>query len=218
MRLIRALIILLIVVAVIMIAVLAGGSALSLDWNHKHRAETAALPMLDAETHNGLVRIAANGMEFRARVAGLDNTGPGVVLLHGFPETSAMWIPLIELLSDQGFRVVAFDQRGYSPGARPEALDAYSIPQLVDDVFAVAQATGMQQFHLVGHDWGAAVGWAAVMAQARNCCARGRACRFRISRRSATRSRTTPISSSAVDTCSSSARRCCRRRCSRSTT
>jgi pimeloyl-ACP methyl ester carboxylesterase len=164
-RLIRALIILLIVVAVIMIAVLAGGSALSLDWNHRHRAETAALPLLDANTHSGLVRIAANGMEFRARVSGLDNTGPGVVLLHGFPETSVMWTPLIELLSDQGYRVVAFDQRGYSPGARPVAVDAYSIPQLVEDVFAVAQATGMQQFHLVGHDWGAAVGWAAVMAK-----------------------------------------------------
>jgi pimeloyl-ACP methyl ester carboxylesterase len=164
-RLLRALIILLIVIAVILIAVLAGGSLLSLDWNQRHRAETAALPLLDANTHHGIVRVAANGFEFRARVAGLDNTGPGVVLLHGFPETSLMWNPLIELLADQGYRVVAFDQRGYSPGARPDGAAAYSIPQLVEDVFAVAQATGMQQFHLVGHDWGAAVGWAAVMSR-----------------------------------------------------
>jgi pimeloyl-ACP methyl ester carboxylesterase len=164
-RLLRALVILLIVVAVILIAVLAGGSLLSLDWKHQHRAEAAALPLLDAQTEHGIVRIAANGMEFRARVAGLHNTGPGVVMLHGFPETSLMWSPLIELLADQGYRVVAFDQRGYSPGARPENVAAYSIPQLVEDVFAVAGAAGMQQFHLVGHDWGAAVGWAAVMSR-----------------------------------------------------
>ena len=165
MRLLRALIILLIAIAVILIAVLAGGSLFSLDWNHRHRAQTAVLPLLDANTHNGIVRIGANGLEFRARVAGLDNTGPGVVLLHGFPETSLMWNPLIELLADQGYRVVAFDQRGYSPGARPDGAAAYTLPQLVDDVFAVAQAAGMQQFHLVGHDWGAAVGWAAVMSR-----------------------------------------------------
>jgi pimeloyl-ACP methyl ester carboxylesterase len=86
-------------------------------------------------------------------------------MLHGFPETSAMWTPLIELLADQGYRVIAFDQRGYSPGARPRGAESYAIPHLVDDVFAVAQAAGMAQFHLIGHDWGAAVGWAAVMGR-----------------------------------------------------
>jgi len=164
-RLIRSLIIVLIVIVVILMAVLALGSWLSLDRQYRHTVETAALPLLDPTTLDGLVRIAANGFEFRARVAGLGNTGPGVVLLHGFPETSAMWEPLISLLADQGYRVVAFDQRGYSPGARPDGVSAYTIPQLVDDVFAVATAVGMQQFHLVGHDWGAAVGWAAAIAR-----------------------------------------------------
>ena len=165
MRLIRSLIIVLLVVAVILIAVLAGGSLMSLDWNRAHATATAQLPLLDATTQNGIVRIPANGYEFRARVAGLSNTGPGVVLLHGFPETSAMWSPLIELLADQGYRVVAFDQRGYSPGARPRGVESYTIDKLVDDVFGVAHAAGMQQFHLVGHDWGAGVGWAAVMSR-----------------------------------------------------
>jgi pimeloyl-ACP methyl ester carboxylesterase len=162
-RLIRSLIIILLVVAVVLIAVLAGGSLMSLDWNRAHANETARLPLLDGTTQTGLVRIAANGFEFRARVAGLANTGPGVVMLHGFPETSAMWTPLIELLADQGYRVVAFDQRGYSPGARPRGVESYAIPQLVDDVFAIATTAGMSQFHLIGHDWGAAVGWAAAM-------------------------------------------------------
>lgn len=171
MRLFRRLVVGLIVIIVALVAVLALGSAMSLDRDRHHSAEAAALPLLDATTRAGLVpqgdivRIPANGFEFRARVAGLDNAGPGVVLLHGFPETSAMWLPLIELLADQGYRVVAFDQRGYSPGARPDGVAAYAIEQLVEDVFAVAQAAGMNEFHLVGHDWGAGVGWAAAIAR-----------------------------------------------------
>jgi pimeloyl-ACP methyl ester carboxylesterase len=163
--LIRSLVIVLLVIVILIVMVLAAGSLLSLDWQHRHRAATAGLPALDAETDAGIVRIAANGMEFRARVAGLHNSGPGVVLLHGFPETSAMWLPLIDALAAQGYRVVAFDQRGYSPGARPDAVDAYSIAPLVEDVFAVAAAVGFREFHLVGHDWGAGVGWAAVLGR-----------------------------------------------------
>ena len=49
-----------------------------------------------------------------------------IVLLHGFPETSAMWIPLIKAASAAGYRVVAFDQRGYSPGARPGKAVSYT--------------------------------------------------------------------------------------------
>ena len=165
MKLILRLVFVLAVIVVALLAVLGGGSFLSLDRDRHHSVETAALPLLDADVHDGIVRIPANGFEFRARVAGLGNTGPGVVLLHGFPETSAMWQPLIELLADQGYRVVAFDQRGYSPGARPNDVAAYAISNLVDDVFAVAQAAGMKEFHLVGHDWGAGVGWAAVIAR-----------------------------------------------------
>lgn len=111
---------------------------------------------------DGLVRVPASGFEFRARVAGLSNSGPPLLLLHGFPETSAMWLPLIEAAAADGYRVVAFDQRGYSPGARPERVEAYLLPELVGDVFAVADTMGFERFHLVGHDWGAVVGWLAV--------------------------------------------------------
>ena len=84
-----------------------------------HTAATRELPLF-APSREGLVRIRASGMEFRARIAGFDNpSGEGVILLHGFPETSIMWTPLIERLAKAGYRVVAFDQRGYSPGARP---------------------------------------------------------------------------------------------------
>jgi len=58
-----------------------------------------------------------------------------------------------------GYRAVAPDQRGYSPGARPDGVEAYRMPHLVDDVLAIADTMEMRAFDLVGHDWGAYVSW-----------------------------------------------------------
>jgi pimeloyl-ACP methyl ester carboxylesterase len=102
-------------------------------------------------------------MEFRARIAG--SHGDGVILLHGFPVTSAMYEPLLAAAAEGGYRVVAFDQRGYSPGARPAGSEHYAVGDLVGDVLAVADAVGFERFHLVGHDWGSAVGWSLVLAE-----------------------------------------------------
>jgi pimeloyl-ACP methyl ester carboxylesterase len=145
------------------VAVLVGGSLLSLDWERGHTAATLALPLASPSGPDGLARIEANGMTFRARVANLGGEGPGVILLHGFPETSAMWEPLFEVLRASGRPVVAFDQRGYSPGARPDGVGAYVVPELVGDVVAVADAVGFEKFDLVGHDWGCVVGWGVVI-------------------------------------------------------
>ncbi len=100
------------------------------------------------------------GLTFRCREAG--ESGEPVILLHGFPETSAMWDDLIPRLADAGYRVLAPDQRGYSPGARPQGAEQYVLHELVADVVALADDAGFERFHLVGHDWGAAAGWAVV--------------------------------------------------------
>lgn len=138
-------------------------SSLSLDRDYTHTNNTDSLSLLSSDTSSGIVRIDANGFEFRARVAGIDQDGPTVILLHGFPVTSAMWEPLITPLADAGYRVIAFDQRGYSPGARPAETSAYAMPNLVSDVIAIADAVGAEKFHLIGHDWGSAVGWNTVI-------------------------------------------------------
>ena len=161
-----------ITVAVLLIAVIAIagiGSSLSLDRDYTHTNNTAALPLLSSELSSSsstpaLVRISANGFEFRARVAGSSDDAPAVILLHGFPVTSAMWEPMIMPLANAGYRVIAFDQRGYSPGARPDEAGAYAIAELVSDVIAVADAVGVEKFHLIGHDWGSAVGWSTVLS------------------------------------------------------
>ena len=135
-----------------------------LDRAMQHTRATEALPKLAPGTSNGLVQIDANGMTFRARVAGLEGDGPGLVLLHGFPESSIMWTPLIEAAAAAGFRVVAFDQRGYSPGARPDAVADYALDALISDLLAVADAVGFETFHLGVHDWGSVVGWLGAAA------------------------------------------------------
>lgn len=132
---------------------------LSLDRGFAHTARTEALPLLSPKSSDGLFRLRVRDLEFRIRVAGLGNEGPALLLLHGFPETSIMWEPLLEAAAAAGLRVAAFDQRGYSPGARPTGVDAYRVGELRGDVMAVADALGFEQFHLVGHDWGSIVAW-----------------------------------------------------------
>lgn len=87
--------------------------------------------------------------------------GIPVMLLHGFPSTAYQWRSQLVTLGDGGYRVFAPNQRGYSSEARPEKIESYTYNLLVKDVFAIADALAWDQFHLVGHDWGAFVAWAA---------------------------------------------------------
>ena len=84
--------------------------------------------------------------------------GEIIVLLHGFPQTSKSWDPVCERLNASGYRTLTFDQRGYTPTARPRGRRAYRMSALVSDVGALIDATGAP-VHLVGHDWGAGVAW-----------------------------------------------------------
>jgi pimeloyl-ACP methyl ester carboxylesterase len=102
-------------------------------------------------------------MIFRSRGAGLDNvSGEPVILLHGFPETSIMWVNLMERLAGEGYRCFAPDQRGYSPSARPEGIEHYIYQELALDVIKLADVLSFGKFHLIGHDWGSTIGWAIV--------------------------------------------------------
>ena len=107
-------------------------------------------------------QINANGMVFKCRTAGLGNGGEPIIFLHGFPESSVMWSRIMVELALQGYQCVAPDQRGYSEGARPKKNKDYTVDKLATDVIAIADAFGFKKIHLVGHDWGAAVGWAVV--------------------------------------------------------
>lgn len=89
--------------------------------------------------------------------------GETIVLLHGFPQSSATWSAVTPRLVDAGFRVLAPDQRGYSPGARPLSRRSYRLDTLAEDVIALLDAAGVERAHVVGHDWGGSVAWALAM-------------------------------------------------------
>ncbi|MEM0928827.1 MAG: alpha/beta hydrolase [Pseudomonadota bacterium] len=149
---------------VVIAATVAGGSVfLALDWGQTHTKATSDLPFYEPGMADGLYQIRANDMVFRARIFGSSNSGPGIIMLHGHPETSIMWKPLATAAAERGYRVIAFDQRGYSPGARPKGVEPYLADNQVSDVFAIADAAGFDRFHLVGHDWGSVVAWATAI-------------------------------------------------------
>jgi pimeloyl-ACP methyl ester carboxylesterase len=85
--------------------------------------------------------------------------GRALIALHGFPQTAISWERVAARLVDGGVRVLAPDQRGYSPGARPAEVSAYTMDKLAGDVLALADRAGWERFDVLGHDWGGAVAW-----------------------------------------------------------
>lgn len=104
----------------------------------------------------------APGLEFDCSLAGSPEGAP-VLLLHGFGVSRHFWDRQVPALADAGYFAIAPNQRGYSPGARPDPkdLDAYRIDRLVADALDIVTAAGHggSRFHLVGHDWGGSLSW-----------------------------------------------------------
>jgi len=107
------------------------------------------------------VTFTTDDMVFDAFVCG-PVTGEPVILLYGFPEFANSWHEIMSELGSAGFRAIAFNQRGYSPGARPTRRRQYATDLLVANVLAIAAAAGYDRFHLAGHDWGGIVAWKLV--------------------------------------------------------
>ncbi|MGV9541845.1 alpha/beta fold hydrolase [Nocardia beijingensis] len=88
------------------------------------------------------------------------------VLLHGFPQSAASWEGVSARLAAHGVSTWAPNQRGYSPGARPDGVEAYRLAELVSDVLGLCDELALDSVHLVGHDWGAVVAWAVAARHA----------------------------------------------------
>jgi pimeloyl-ACP methyl ester carboxylesterase len=125
------------------------------------RAEVQS-PAAASDDEVVLEQIAINGLVFDVRTAG-PSDGEVVFLLHGFPQTSYQWRAQIPVLARAGYRVIAPDLRGVSPGARPAATFEYNIVNLLDDLLKMATHYGAPRFHVVGHDVGGTVAWGAAM-------------------------------------------------------
>ncbi|MEV4258383.1 SDR family oxidoreductase, partial [Spirillospora sp. NPDC049652] len=106
-------------------------------------------------------RVRSGEVELAVRERG-EGHRPTVVLVHGYPDTSAVWDEVAEMLA-QRFRVLAYDVRGSGASTTPEDPNDYRVEALLGDLAAVLDAVGGDApVHLVGHDWGSVQGWAAV--------------------------------------------------------
>lgn len=103
-------------------------------------------------------RITANGLTFEVDDSG-EADREAVLLLHGFPQDRTSWDAIAADLHEHGYRTIAFDQRGYSPGARPTAVSDYKQGEMVADALALLDELEIERAHVVGHDWGGAVAW-----------------------------------------------------------
>ncbi len=102
-------------------------------------------------------RINVGEVEINCMAGG---SGPGLLLLHGFPQNLHMWARVAPLLADE-YTVVCADLRGYGDSSKPVgALDHanYSFRAMAADQLALMQSLGFDQFHLVGHDRGGRTG------------------------------------------------------------
>lgn len=93
-----------------------------------------------------------------------DPAQPTVLLVHGYPDTHAVW-DLVAAELEPELHVVAYDVRGAGASSRPGGVEPYRLAHLLADLAAVIEATsGGRPVHLVGHDWGSIQTWHAVTA------------------------------------------------------
>lgn len=103
----------------------------------------------------------ANGIELDVVDAG-PHGGETLIFLHGFPESHRTWRHQIAHFQDR-YRCIAPDQRGYRGSSKPQEVDAYKPDKLIGDVFLLADALGVAEFTVVGHDWGGAIAWGVAL-------------------------------------------------------
>ncbi len=91
-----------------------------------------------------------NGQSIAYRVMG---DGPPLLMLHGFPQTHALWAKVAPALA-RDFTVVTSDLRGYGASSKPRGADNYTFREMGADQVALMAHLGHERFHLVGHDRG----------------------------------------------------------------
>ncbi len=99
--------------------------------------------------------IEANGIRIHYMTAG---EGEPVLLLHGFPQFWYAWRRQIPELAKQ-FKVIVPDLRGYGQTDKPSRVEDYQPQTIALDIVKLIHALGYEKVHMVGHDWGGAIGW-----------------------------------------------------------
>ncbi len=109
---------------------------------------SAAAPMVNPENQNDPAPVAA----VRLHVADSGGGGRPVVLIHGWPLSSQAWELQVPVLRAAGYRVVAYDRRGFGRSDKPRS--GYDYDVLADDLHRVLEQCGLQDVTLVGFSMG----------------------------------------------------------------
>jgi pimeloyl-ACP methyl ester carboxylesterase len=105
----------------------------------------------------GKYLIVVNDIQLNVLVEG---AGPPLLLLHGFPDSLHLWRHQVPALVNAGYRVIAPDQRGFGRSAAPAGKGHYTAEKISGDAIALLDTFGVREkIGLVGHDWGAVIGW-----------------------------------------------------------
>ena len=100
--------------------------------------------------------LVVNNKKFKAVITG---NGPLVLLVHGWPETWVSWKKQINFISKLGYKVCAFNTRGYGESFSPNEIKDYSLKYFMEDILDIISYFNKDKAILIGHDWGAPICW-----------------------------------------------------------
>jgi pimeloyl-ACP methyl ester carboxylesterase len=108
--------------------------------------------------------LQCDGLTFPVLTWGRE-AGRPILLLHGFPQEPSTWAPVAEALAEDGFRVFAPSQRGYTASTRPGGPTGYTFTQFAEDAIGIANALRLETFDVAGFGMGGAQAWMVTASQ-----------------------------------------------------
>jgi len=111
------------------------------------------------------VSLRINGADYHVRDFCKKNgeNGETILLVHGMPDTGAMWNSLAAALVAKGHRVIVPDMLGYGNTSKPSDPKRYAGEKIIPDMLEMISKLGLPKCHVVGHDWGGYVAWELVI-------------------------------------------------------
>ena len=108
-------------------------------------------------------RVNVGDVSLNVQVAG---SGPPVLLLHGFPDSLALWRDVAPRLVAAGHTTIAPDLRGFGESDAPAGRAHYRMDRIVGDLVQLLAALDVREpVHVMGHDWGAGVAWCLALVR-----------------------------------------------------
>ncbi|KAI8905408.1 Alpha/Beta hydrolase protein [Gorgonomyces haynaldii] len=87
----------------------------------------------------------------------IENTGPTILLLHGYPDTSYSFRHLVPVLVKHGYQIVTVDNAGFGLTVAPSEMHCFTLKTAADNAVLLLNSLRIRQFYVLGHDWGSKI-------------------------------------------------------------